>query len=286
MTAWLFPGQGSQQVGMGERLFESQKELVEQANEALGFDLRSLILNGPEEELRKTENTQPAIFLVSYLAAQELLKAERPSFLAGHSLGEYTALAVAEVFDFATGIRLVRKRGELMAKAKAGTMAAIIGLKKETIEELLQQVEGTVVIANENSPQQFVISGEVEAVNKACSLLKEAGARRVTPLNVSGAFHSPLMEEAKNQIKNVLQGIEFKKPKYSVVQNVVAQSVEDPQQLKANLVEQLTGRVRWIETLQYLGAAGVKKFVEVGPGKVLSGLVRKTLKGVEIKQFV
>jgi len=218
MTAWLFPGQGSQQVGMGERLFESQKELVEQANEALGFDLKSLILNGPEEELRKTENTQPAIFLVSYLAAQELLKAERPSFLAGHSLGEYTALAVAEVFDFATGIRLVRKRGELMAKAKAGTMAAIIGLKKETIEELLQQVEGTVVIANENSPQQFVISGEVEAVNKACSLLERAGARRVTPLNVSGAFHSPLMEEAKNQIKNVLQGIEFKKPKYSVVQ--------------------------------------------------------------------
>jgi len=286
MTAWLFPGQGSQQVGMGARLLDSQKELVEQANEVLGFDLRSLILNGPEGELKKTENTQPAIFLVSYLAAQELLKKERPDFLAGHSLGEYTALAVAEVFDFATGIKLVRKRGELMAKAKAGTMAAIIGLKKETIEEILQQVEGTVVVANENSPQQFVISGEVEAVNKACSLLEKAGARRVTFLNVSGAFHSPLMEEAKNQIKNVLEEIEFKEPKYPVVQNVVAQSVKDPQQIRANLVEQLTGRVRWVETLQYLNTAGVKRFVEVGPGKVLSGLVRKTLKGVEIEQFV
>ncbi|MDI3516989.1 MAG: [acyl-carrier-protein] S-malonyltransferase [Thermotogota bacterium] len=285
MTAWLFPGQGSQSVGMGKVFIEKYSDLVDQACEALGFDLKTLILEGPEEDLRKTENTQPAIFLVSYLAARELLEKEKPSFLAGHSLGEYTALAVAEVFDFTTGIKLVRKRGELMSEARSGTMAAIIGLDKETIEKLISKVDGTVVLANENSPQQFVISGEMGAVKKACSLLEEAGARRVTLLNVSGAFHSPLMEEAKKKMQEVLSEVDFNPPRFPVVQNVVAKSVDDPQEIKKNLIEQMTGRVRWIETLEYLHDAGVKRFVEVGPGKVLTGLVRKTLKGVEVEQF-
>lgn len=285
MTAWLFPGQGSQSAGMGKVFIEKYSDLVDQACEALGFDLKTLILEGPEEDLRKTENTQPAIFLVSYLAARELLEKEKPSFLAGHSLGEYTALAVAEVFDFTTGIKLVRKRGELMSEARSGTMAAIIGLDKETIEKLISKVDGTVVLANENSPQQFVISGEMGAVKKACSLLEEAGARRVTLLNVSGAFHSPLMEEAKKKMQEVLSEVDFNPPRFPVVQNVVAKSVDDPQEIKKNLIEQMTGRVRWIETLEYLHDAGVKRFVEVGPGKVLTGLVRKTLKGVEVEQF-
>ncbi|HCZ05744.1 MAG TPA: [acyl-carrier-protein] S-malonyltransferase [Thermotogae bacterium] len=285
MTAWLFPGQGSQSAGMGKVFIEKYSDLVDQACEALGFDLKTLILEGPEEDLRKTENTQPAIFLVSYLAARELLEKEKPSFLAGHSLGEYTALAVAEVFDFTTGIKLVRKRGELMSEARSGTMAAIIGLDKETIEKLISKVDGTVVLANENSPQQFVISGEIGAVKKACSLLEEAGARRVTLLNVSGAFHSPLMEEAKKKMQEVLSEVDFNPPRFPVVQNVVAKSVDDPQEIKKNLIEQMTGRVRWIETLEYLHDAGVKRFVEVGPGKVLTGLVRKTLKGVEVEQF-
>ena len=280
MKAFLFPGQGSQFVGMGRELMEKRHELVEKTSEILGFDIKRLILEGPEEELKKTENTQVAIYLVSYLAFLET--GETPDYVAGHSLGEYTALTAAGVVDFEDGIRIVRKRGELMAQAREGSMLAVIGLDKKTIEEVLEAFKD-VVIANENSPVQYVLSGEKEAVEKVGEELKKRGAKKVVPLKVSGAFHSPLMEEAKNELAKFLKTVEFKPARIPIVQNVTAKAVTDPTEIKENLIHQMTGKVKWVDTLNFLFNTGVREFVEVGPGKVLTGLVRKTLKDVKVK---
>jgi len=286
--AFVFPGQGAQYVGMGEDLWKNfpyVKDLFEEANEILGFDLKRLCFEGPESELKKTENTQVCVFLVS-LASALVVEKElgfRPDYLAGHSLGEYTALCVAGVIPFREALRLVRKRGEFMRDScpeGVGAMAALLGLERDRAFELCQKArrEGEVLVpANFNCPGQIVISGHKEAVERAISMVKEFGGKKAVLLEVSGAFHSPLMEEASKKLEEFLRGIEFNGFKVPVVSNVNAEPYSDPQKAKELLVLQVKSPVLWEDSIRRLVALGVNTFVELGPGKVLTGLIKRTV---------
>jgi len=283
--AYVFPGQGSQFPGMGKAIVEQSeaaKKLVEQANTQLGFDLASIMFSGPEEELRRTDVTQPAIFLHSMLA-YSTLNNPQPSMVAGHSLGEFSALVAAGVLSFADGLRLVAARANAMQKAcelEPGTMAAVLGLEDQKVESVCAGIAEIVVPANYNCPGQLVISGSVTGIEKACVALKEAGAKRALVLPVGGAFHSPLMKAAEEELQGAIQSITFNAPSCPVYQNVVAMPVTDPATIKQNLINQLTGPVKWTQSVQAMLADGATEFTEVGPGKVLQGLIQKIQKEV------
>ncbi len=283
--AYVFPGQGSQFPGMGKAIVEQSeaaKKLVEQANTQLGFDLASIMFSGTEEELRRTDVTQPAIFLHSMLA-YSTLNNPQPSMVAGHSLGEFSALVAAGVLSFADGLRLVAARANAMQKAcelEPGTMAAVLGLEDQKVESVCAGIAEIVVPANYNCPGQLVISGSVTGIEKACVALKEAGAKRALVLPVGGAFHSPLMKAAEEELQGAIQSITFNAPSCPVYQNVVAMPVTDPATIKQNLINQLTGPVKWTQSVQAMLADGATEFTEVGPGKVLQGLIQKIQKVV------
>jgi [acyl-carrier-protein] S-malonyltransferase len=280
-TAYIFPGQGAQFVGMGQDLYnlnEETKALFEKANDILGFRITDIMFNGTDEDLKQTNVTQPAIFLHSVILAKALGDKFQPSMVAGHSLGEFSALVSAGALSFEDGLRLVSQRANAMQKAcelQPSTMAAILGLDDETVEKICTQVEEVVVAANYNCPGQLVISGSIEGVDKACALLTEAGAKRALKLNVGGAFHSPLMEPAKVELQAAIEATDIKSPSCPIYQNVDAKAYTNPQEIKANLIAQLTGAVRWTQTVQNMLADGAEAFVEVGPGNVLQGLVKK-----------
>ncbi len=288
-AVFVFPGQGSQYVGMGKKLWEEDppsKELFERANEILGFDLARLCFEGPVEELNQTVNAQPAIFLHS-IAALDLLKREglKPLAVAGHSLGEYSALVASGVLSFEEGLRAVKLRGELMQGAgeeRLGTMAAIIGLITDQVEELCREVEGLVKVANYNSPFQMAISGEVEAVERAVELAKAKGAKRAIQLRVSGAFHTPLMGPAKERMERFLERLEFYPPQVKFFSTVSAQREDMPPRIRELLEDQITSPVRWTKTVESLAALNPEIFLEVGPGKVLSGLVKRIARGIKV----
>ena len=283
--AYVFPGQGSQFPGMGKAIVEQSeaaKKLVEQANTQLGFDLASIMFSGTEEELRRTDVTQPAIFLHSMLA-YSTLQNPQPSMVAGHSLGEFSALVAAGVLSFQDGLRLVAARANAMQKAcelEPGTMAAVLGLEDQKVESICAGIAEIVVPANYNCPGQLVISGSVTGIEKACITLKEAGAKRAIVLPVGGAFHSPLMKAAEEELQGAIQSITFNAPSCPVYQNVVAMPVTDPAIIKQNLINQLTGPVKWTQSVQAMIADGATEFTEVGPGKVLQGLIQKIQKEV------
>jgi len=286
-TAYIFPGQGAQFVGMGQDLYnlnEETKALFEQANDILGFRITDIMFSGTDEDLKQTKVTQPAIFLHSVILAKALGDSFQPTMVAGHSLGEFSALVVAGALSFEDGLRLVAKRANAMQRAceaQPSTMAAILGLDDETVEKICAQVEDIVVAANYNCPGQLVISGTIEGVDKACVLLTEAGAKRALKLNVGGAFHSPLMEPAKVELQAAIEETVINAPVCPIVQNVDAKPYTDPTQIKANLIAQLTGAVRWTQTVQQMLADGIEAFVEVGPGNVLQGLVKKVDRSVQ-----
>ena len=277
---FLFPGQGSQKVGMAADLYEKSelaKQMFDQANSILGRSITDIMFKGPEELLKSTDNTQPAIFVMEAVLC-DLLKNKgiKPSFAAGHSLGEYGALYAAGVFSFADGVKLVAKRGELMAKARSGGMAAIMGLPLETIKATIATATGGVVVtANENAPDQTVISGDVAAVKDACAKLTAAGAKRAIELPVSGAFHSPLMQEAADAFAVFLAGVTLNNAEFPVFCNVTAAPETDGAKIKDLLVKQLVSPVRWVDSMAALAAKEVGTGVEVGPGAVLKGLVKK-----------
>lgn len=280
-TAYIFPGQGAQFVGMGQDLYnlnEDTKALFEKANEILGFRITDIMFNGTDEELKQTNVTQPAIFLHSVILAKALGDQFQPSMVAGHSLGEFSALVAAGALSFEDGLKLVAQRANAMQKAceiEPSTMAAILGLEDAVVEQICADIEDVVVAANYNCPGQLVISGSIAGVDKACALLTEAGAKRALKLNVGGAFHSPLMEPAKVELQAAIEATEIHAPVCPIYQNVDAQPYTDPEAIKANLIAQLTGAVRWTQTVQNMLEAGAEAFVEVGPGNVLQGLVKK-----------
>ncbi|WP_140938068.1 ACP S-malonyltransferase [Sphingobacterium lumbrici] len=286
-TAYIFPGQGAQFVGMGQDLYASSEEskaLFEQANEILGFRITDIMFSGTDEDLKQTNVTQPAIFLHSVILAKALGTSFQPSMVAGHSLGEFSALVAAGALSFEDGLKLVSQRANAMQKAcelEPSTMAAILGLDDETVEKICAQIEDVVVAANYNCPGQLVISGSIVGVDKACALLTEAGAKRALKLNVGGAFHSPLMEPAKVELQAAIEATEIKAPSCPIYQNVDAKPYTDPTQIKANLIAQLTGAVRWTQTVQLMLTDGAEAFVEVGPGNVLQGLVKKVDRQVQ-----
>ncbi len=279
---FMFSGQGSQYVGMGKELYENYdaaKKVLDEADQILDFDLKDMIFNGPEEDLNNTKNTQPAIYTVSAMVKAVLNEnGLQASAAAGHSLGEYSALYAAGVLSFEDGLKLVRRRGELMDQADPegkGTMAAVIGLADEEVEAVLAEIDGIVTVANYNSPGQVVISGEVEAVAEAEELLGEKGAKKVISLSVSGAFHSPLMEPAKEELKNTIEAVDFNDAQIPLIANVTADYVKTSSEIKAALIKQLDNSVRWVETIERFKEDGYQDYVEVGPGRVLKGLMRR-----------
>ena len=287
-TAYVFPGQGAQFVGMGKELYSSHpvaKELFDKANEILGFRITDIMFDGTDEELKQTKVTQPAVFLHSVIRAVCLGEEFQPDMVAGHSLGEFSALVASGALSFEDGLRLVSKRALAMqaaCEANPGTMAAVLGLPDEKVEEVVKSIEGAVVVAaNFNCPGQLVISGSIEGVDKACELLKEAGAKRALRLNVGGAFHSPLMEPARGELEAAIEATEFHSPRCPIYQNVTAAPTTDIDTIRRNLIAQLTAPVRWTESAKAMVADGASRFVEVGPGAVLQGLVKKIAPEVE-----
>ena len=290
MKAFVFPGQGAQFVGMGKELYDNSplaKELFDKANDILGYRITDIMFNGTDEELKQTKVTQPAVFLHSVISALCMGDAFKPSMVAGHSLGEFSALVAAGALSFEDGLRLVYARAMAMQKAcdvAPGTMAAIIGLSDEKVEEICREVStaGDVVIpANYNCPGQLVISGNVGAVNAACQRLKAAGAKRALPLKVGGAFHSPLMKPAKDELQEAIEKTDFNDPKCAVYQNVDGKPHTVAADIKANLISQLTSPVRWTSSVQNMVADGADDFTECGPGKALQGMIARIAKDVK-----
>ncbi|EEX52334.1 [acyl-carrier-protein] S-malonyltransferase [Prevotella sp. oral taxon 472 str. F0295] len=289
MKAYVFPGQGAQFAGMGKDLYDSKplaKELFDKANDILGYSITDIMFNGTDEQLKETKITQPAVFLHSVISALCLGDEFTPAMVAGHSLGEFSALVAAGALSFEDGLRLVYARAMAMQKAcevAPGTMAAIVGLDDETVEKICQQVSTTgnvVVAANYNCPGQLVISGNIDAVNQACELLKEAGAKRALPLKVGGAFHSPLMQPAKDELQTAIENTTFTEPKCPVYQNVDGQPHTAPEEIKKNLIAQLTSSVRWTSSVQNMIKDGANDFTECGPGKALQGMIGRIDKDV------
>jgi [acyl-carrier-protein] S-malonyltransferase len=288
MKAYIFPGQGAQFSGMGLDLYEQSplaQELFEKANDILGFTITDIMFEGSADDLKETKVTQPAIFLHSVILAKVLGESFQPEMVAGHSLGEFSALVANGTLSFKDGLKLVSQRAMAMQKAcelKPGTMAAVLGLEDLLVEEVCQQTEGVVVAANYNCPGQLVISGEIDAINRACETLKEKGARRALVLPVGGAFHSPLMEPAREELAAAIATTEFNTPFCPIYQNVTAKAVSDPESIKSNLISQLTAPVKWTQSVQQMIADGATHFTEVGPGKVLQGLVKKINRASEV----
>ena len=285
--AYVFPGQGAQFVGMGKDLYESNalaKELFDKANEILGYKITDIMFEGTDEDLKQTKVTQPAVFLHSVITALCMGDEFKPDMVAGHSLGEFSALVASGCLSFEDGLRLVYARAMAMqacCEKVPGTMAAIIALPDETIEKVCTEIEGVVVPVNYNSPGQVVISGEVEAVKEACAKLKEAGAKRALPLAVGGAYHSPLMEPARVELAAAIEKAKFKVPSCPIYQNVDAKPYTDPVEIKKNLLAQLTSPVRWTQTVKNMIADGMTEFTECGPGQVLTGLIGRIQKSLE-----
>tara|TARA_R110001583_G_scaffold160971_1_gene312890 strand:+ start:1808 stop:2689 length:882 start_codon:yes stop_codon:yes gene_type:complete len=287
MNAYIFPGQGAQFSGMGLNLFENStlaKELFEQANSILGFKITDIMFKGTAEELKETKVTQPAVFLHSVILAKTLGQNFKPDMVAGHSLGEFSALVANGAMTFEDGLKLVSKRALAMQKAcelQPSTMAAVLGLDDDIVEKVCAMTEGVVVAANYNCPGQLVISGDVDAINRACDSLKAEGARRALVLPVGGAFHSPLMEPAREELAAAIENTHFSKPNCPIYQNVTATAVMDEASIKSNLISQLTAPVRWTQSVQQMIADGATLFTEVGPGNVLQGLVKKINRDAE-----
>ena len=287
MRAYIFPGQGAQYSGMGLDLYNDSslaKDLFEMANAILGFDITEIMFNGSPEDLKQTKVTQPAIFLHSVILAKTLGSNFKPDMVAGHSLGEFSALVANNTLSFEDGLKLVSARAQAMQKAcdnNPGTMAAVIALENSVVENICEETEGVVVAANYNCPGQLVISGEIKAIDLACEKLKEQGARKALVLPVGGAFHSPLMEEAKQELENAINNTTFNKPICPIYQNVTSFAVSDQMKIKENLIAQLTSPVKWTQSIQKMAADGATNFIELGPGKVLQGLARKINGNVE-----
>ena len=287
MSAYIFPGQGSQFPGMGKNLFESStlaKERFIQANEILGFDITKTMFGDDSEALKETRVTQPAIFLHSTILSEVMANRFQPEMVSGHSLGEFSALVASGVLSFNDGLSLVKERAMAMQSACdkfPGTMAAILGLEDKVVESVCKDTTGVVIAANYNCPGQIVISGSKKAIDNACVSLKEAGAKRALVLPVGGAFHSPLMEPAKERLASVIENTIFEQPKCAVYQNVCATGVIDANELKANLIAQLTAPVLWTQTIKKMISDGATHFTEVGPGKVLQGLIKKIDRSIE-----
>jgi [acyl-carrier-protein] S-malonyltransferase len=281
MKAYVFPGQGAQFSGMGKELFDlnnNSKHLFNQANKILGFNIAEIMFNGSDEDLKETKVTQPAIFLHSVILAKALGKSFQPDLVAGHSLGEISALVANQCLDFEDGLKLVHKRALAMQKAcekVPSTMAAILGLEDSLVEQICSETEGIVVPANYNCPGQLVISGELKSIDLAIEKLNASGARRAIQLPVGGAFHSPIMKPAKSELENAINSTEFNKPICPIFQNVCAQAVVDPKEIKQNLIEQLTSPVKWTQTMLNIVKEKDLEVIEVGPGKVLQGLFKK-----------
>lgn len=281
MNAYVFPGQGAQYVGMGKDLYNNYEEartMFEKANEILGFRITDLMFEGTDEDLRQTNVTQPALFLHSVILARMMKDQFKPEMVAGHSLGEFSALVAANALSFEDGLKLVHKRALAMQKAcenEPSTMAAIVGLDEETVENVLSEIDEIVVPANYNTNGQLAISGSKKGIDIACEKLKEAGAKRALPLNVGGAFHSPLMEPAREELAKAIADTQINKPICPVYQNVTAKAETEPEAIKENLVQQLTSPVKWTQTMKSMIADGMSSYTEVGPGKVLQGLIKK-----------
>ena len=289
MKAYIFPGQGAQFSGMGLSLYETStlaRSLFEQANEILGFNITKIMFEGSVEDLKQTKVTQPAIFLHSVILAKSLEDRFRPDMVAGHSLGEFSALVANKTLKFEDGLKLVSQRAQAMQKAcdsSNGTMAAVLGLENEIVEQTCNSINGIVVAANYNCPGQLVISGGVDAIQKACEQLKEKGARRALVLPVGGAFHSPLMAPAREQLSAAIENTQFRAPCCPIYQNVIASPVLNESEIKNNLISQLTAPVKWAQSVQQMIDDGGIEFIEVGPGNILQGLVRKINREVETK---